>query len=77
VPSKILDIANNDWGYRSLKRPKSGGKPLTLSTIYDIFRNPFYAGKMRYMGKIVDGAHEPMISWEEYLKAQSLIGFSQ
>ncbi len=77
VPSKILDIANNDWWYRSLKRAKSGWKPLTLSTIYDIFRNPFYAGKMRYMGKIVDGAHEPMISWEEYLKAQSLIGFSK
>ena len=75
IPSKILDIANNDWGYRTLKRPKSGWKPLTLSTLYDLFKNPFYAGKMRYMGKVVDGAHEPMISWEEYLKAQKLIGF--
>ena len=74
-PSKILWIATNEWWYQSLKRKKTWWKPLALSTLYNIFKNPFYAGKIRYIGKVVDWAHTAMISWEEYLKAQNLIGF--
>ena len=75
TPWMIRWIATEEWGYRTLKRKKSGGKVLTLSSLYDLFRNPFYAWKMRYMWSIVQGSHEAMIKWEDYLKAQKLIWF--
>lgn len=69
-PQKILDIATEEWGYRQLK----GQKKLTLGGFYEILRNPFYTGKMLYKGDIAQGSHTPMITWDQFLKAQSIIG---
>lgn len=69
-PQKILDVATEEWGYRQLK----GQKKLTLGGFYEILRNPFYTGKMLYKGDIAQGSHTPMITWDQFLKAQSIIG---
>ncbi len=69
-PQKILDIATEEWGYRQLK----GQKKLTLGGLYEIFRNPFYTGKMLYKKEIIQGRHTQMITWDQFLKAQSIIG---
>jgi DNA invertase Pin-like site-specific DNA recombinase/DNA-directed RNA polymerase subunit RPC12/RpoP len=72
TPPKILDIAKNRWGLRTYY-----GKALGRSTVYRIFTNPFYYGWFEYpkgSGHWYQGAHEPMITPEEYDKVQILLG---
>jgi len=38
------------------------GKPLHLSTIQGILKNPFYYGHFLYRGELHQGSHKPMIS---------------
>ncbi len=74
TPPKIVDILNNQWGYRTLKRRRSGGFPMSRSAIYKIFTNPFYAGVISYEEKQYEGKHKKMVSLEEYDRVQSLLG---
>jgi DNA invertase Pin-like site-specific DNA recombinase len=62
TPPKILEIANNEWGLRTRRFKKIGGKPLSRSGIYCIFTNPFYCGQMIRDGEVYLGKHEPMVS---------------
>ncbi len=73
-PSSILDIATNQWGLRTRKRRKSGGYFLSLSTIYAIFSNPFYAGAFRWDDRLLPGKHKPMISLDQFDQVQKLLG---
>ena len=71
-PSKILEIANNKWGLRTRQ-----GTPLSKSSLYSIFRNPFYTGLYEYprgSGNWYQGKHEPMITQEEFEKVQMILG---
>src|SRR3989344_5277859 len=56
TPPKILEIANNEWGLRTIKYKREGGKELSLSGIYRMFTNIFYTGivewdRQQYKGK--------------------------
>lgn len=73
-PSKILDIANNEWGFRTRKTKRAGGKPLSMSGIYRIFKNKFYAGIIEHLDQSFKGSHEPLITLEEYDRVQVLLG---
>ena len=74
TPPKILDIANNEWGFRTIRRRKEGGRPLSRSSIYTMFTNIFYAGIIEYKGEQYIGKHEPMITLDEFDKAQEILG---
>ena len=75
TPPKILDIANNQWGYKTRKFKKSGGKELGASSIYRMFNNVFYAGIISSRnGKEYNGKHEAMITLEEFDRVQFLLG---
>lgn len=74
TPPKILDIANNEWGLRTRKMKKKGARPISRSSIYRIFTDPFYAGLFKYRGRTHQGKHEPMITFEEYDRVQILLG---
>lgn len=85
VATEILDILNNEWGFRTRGWKKKGGKPMSRSTIYRIFTNQFYAGLIEYqMGGrrnkkrkdlvILPGKHEPMITLEEFDTVQFILG---
>lgn len=74
TPPKILDIANNEWGFRTRKFKRMGGFPLSRSGIYKIFTNLFYAGIIENAGVQYQGAHEPMITLEEYDRVQMILG---
>lgn len=74
TPPKILDIANNEWGYRTRKFKRMGGYPLSKSGIYAIFTNLFYAGIILVKGVQYEGTHEKMITLEEYDRVQFLLG---
>lgn len=70
---EILEIANNQWNYRSIKRKKSGGKPISKSGLYDIFSNPFYYGYFRYKGQLRKGEHPKMVTKKEFNSVQEIL----
>lgn len=72
--SKIDTIANKDWGFRTRKFKRIGGKELSKSGLYRIFTNPFYAGIVKYGGKEYVGKHKAMITMEEFNRVQTLLG---
>ncbi len=72
-PPKILEMAN-EWGLRTQKHKRIGGKPLSRSSIYKIFTNPFYCGLMSKNGNIYKGNHEPIITPDEFDRVQALLG---
>ena len=75
TPPKILVIANNDWGFKTRKFKRSGGKELAKSSIYRMFTNVFYAGIISSRnGKEYDGKHDPMVTLEEFERVQILLG---
>jgi site-specific DNA recombinase len=76
-PTKIVEIANKEWGYRTRPSRKMGGKPLARSAIYQIFTKPFYYGFFEYprgTGQYYQGRHEPMITKADYDRVQTLLG---
>jgi len=74
TPPKILDIANNEWGFRTRKFKRIGDCPLSRSGIYKIFTSLFYAGIIENNGVQYEGKHERMITLEEYDRVQMLLG---
>lgn len=68
-PIHILDIATNQWGLRN-----KNGKPISRTRIYDLFSNLFYTGQFEYNGQIYQGAHKPMITPDEFDRAQQILG---
>ncbi len=73
-PYKILSIANDEWGFRTRTFKKSGNNPLSTSGLYYIFGNPFYYGLIERKEGVFIGKHEPMITEEEYWRAQEVLG---
>ena len=74
TPPKILDMANNDWGLRTRKHKKIGGKELSRSLIYKILTNIFYTGVIAQDDKQYKGKHKPMITLDEFDRVQMLLG---
>ena len=67
-------IARDEWGFRTPKTKKTGGKPLSLSTIYRTLTNPFYAGVLEWGGDTYPGKHEPVVSMDEFERVQAILG---
>ena len=49
------------------------GNPISDSVLYKLFGNHFYYGKFQWQKKLWNGTHEPMITKEEFEKAQIII----
>ena len=73
-PAQIARIANERWGFRTRKRPRSGDRPLSRSGIYRLLSNPFYFGWFEYNGQLHKGKHSPMIEEEHFWKVQKILG---
>jgi site-specific DNA recombinase len=69
-PRQILDIATKDWGLKTKQRKRSGGKPLSLSNVYRIFKSPFYAGLIKWGGKSHPGKHPAMVTLGQFDQVQ-------
>lgn len=74
TPPRILEIANDEWGFRTRRTKKVGDNPLSRSGIYKIFTRVFYAGIIEANGVQYKGSHEPMVTLEEYDRVQMLLG---
>lgn len=62
------------WGFRTKKTKRCGGGPISRTALYGVFANPFYAGEFLRDGRRYQGAHTAMVSREEYLRVQGLLG---
>lgn len=82
--SKIHDIAKDEWGLRTRKMKRQGGKPMSLSQWYQIFNDPFYYGWFYFMEPdeqkdirervLYKGSHTPMITKPEFDRVQEILG---
>ena len=75
-PNQVVDILNNDWGYKTPKRKKMGGKSLAKSRFYQIITEPYYYGKYEYpvnSGNWYEGKHPAMITYSEYEQIQKIL----
>lgn len=73
----IYEIMKNEWGYKTIQRRKIGGKELSRSSLYYIFRNVRYAGLIPdpyKPGEFYKANFRAMITIEEYDRVQSLLG---
>jgi site-specific DNA recombinase len=71
VPHVLRHI--DDLGYRTRPTKRSKGRPLSRSSLYRIFRNPFYCGEFRHGGRVYRGCHEPMVTREEFDRVQEAL----
>lgn len=74
TPNAITKIATEQWGLTTRQYKRMGGGPVAYSTVYSIFTNPFYYGKFLFNGQLYDGSHDPMITFDEFERAQYLMG---
>ena len=65
---EITRIAQKEYGLTGMK-----GSPISDSVLYKLFGNPFYYGVFLWQKKIWSGTHTPMITKEEFNKAQKII----
>jgi len=73
-PKQIVEMANTQWGLRTVQRKRSGGNPLAPSAIYKILTNIFYTGLIEWNGKLYQGKHEPMITMQQFEDVQIVLG---
>ncbi len=70
----IARVAREDWGLRTPKKRRIGGKPIGVSTIHRILTNPFYAGVVVWNGQMHRGKHQPVVTMEEFQSVRRAIG---
>jgi len=72
---QIQRIANTEWNYRTRRLAKVGDRPLALSILYRLFRDPLYCAlNVRPDGTVYECSHLPMVTSEEFWKVQKLLG---
>lgn len=73
--TEVLEILNTQWGYRTPKTRKLGGKPMSLSNFYKILHEEFYCGWIYTAdGERIKAKHVPMITEAEYWNIQEILG---
>ena len=72
---EVLNIMNEEWGFRMLKYKVRGGGPVSYPTLCRVFRNKFYAGIVTdpYTGEEFKGQHPAMITLDEYKRLQDIL----
>lgn len=73
LPSDIHRYAVKVRGLSTPTRRRMGGRPLSRSSMYAMFRDPFYAGLMIRAGQAYRGTHPPVLSWAEFRHAQRIL----
>ena len=70
---EICDLMNSEWGYRG-RTWRNASDKLAVSVLYKVFTNPFYCGLIKYKDTVYKGKHTPMITLDEYDRAQEILG---
>ncbi len=72
----VKDITRQTWGW-GLKTPQGrriGGRFLTPSVVHYALTNRFYSGVLVYRGEAYPGAHQPLVTPEEFERVQIALG---
>lgn len=70
----ILHKLNDEWGYRTPKTRRQGGKPMKLSNFYRMLHDEFYCGWLYTPdGERVEGKHTPMLTKQEFQEIQDIL----
>jgi len=72
-PRQIREIMA-ERGLRTPPRKFEGGRPPSLSGIYNILRSAFYAGLIPWKGQLHPGKHQPVVSMDEWNAVQDRLG---
>lgn len=72
--AELHEIAEHRLALRTPQRKRIGGNPLSVSGLYRIFSNPFFAGQIAYGGQWFPGKHEAMVTVAQFERAQELLG---
>lgn len=70
---KIMNIANDEWGFIRKRFWKAWLNKLTLSWMYKMFTNPFYTWDFMWNWVIKKWTHKAMINYEEFYRVQELL----
>lgn len=68
--AQVGEYAEKELGLISKRKPKC----IVKSKFYTMFTNPFYYGEFKYNGTIYQGKHKPMVTEEEFNRAQVILG---
>ena len=66
-------LARDAWGLRMPMNRRSMGKPISLSNVQRLLRNPFYAGVIVWKGVSYPGRHHALVSMAEFEAAQERV----
>lgn len=70
---KIRKIANDEWWLRTVKTKRRWWTPLSVSSVYKLFSNMFYAWVIEWNWEQYAWTQESMITLEEYDRVQELL----
>jgi site-specific DNA recombinase len=62
------------WGLTTRARKRRGGSPVSISGLYRVLTNPFYAGILEWEGHSYPGKHEAMLTVAEFEAVQIALG---
>lgn len=68
--ASVGEYADKELGLVSKRMPKC----IVKSKFYELFTNPFYYGWFKYGGILYKGNHKPMVTEEEFNRAQVILG---
>jgi DNA invertase Pin-like site-specific DNA recombinase len=71
--TQLCAVARDELALRTRKHKKTGGGPLSQTGVYTLLMRPFYAGYIVYKDKWHPGRHKPMITLDEFERAQTLL----
>lgn len=71
--AQLVTIADKELNIRTPVRGRTGGKPIAYSSLCNLFKNPFYSGKLLFNGEIYQGNQPAMITDEEFERVQQII----
>ena len=69
---RILDELT-ERGLTTAPGSRGPGKPLNLSHLHSLLRNPYYSGIVRYRGALYPGKHTPLVTPETFRTVQELL----
>lgn len=70
---QALSVLNEQWGFRTIQRARSGGKPLARSAFYRMLSDVFYTGLMEHGGQIYPAKHPAMLTQGEFDALQVIL----
>jgi DNA invertase Pin-like site-specific DNA recombinase len=72
--NQIADMASIEWGLTTRSAKRLGGIPISRSGVYRVFSNPFYCGTVLYGGNEYKGRHTPVVTKDDFDRAQEILG---